>query len=128
MDIFHIQVFLFIFCNSSHDTETGTADMWETTNSKPLGPIIMIDQWETLRSSQIIFIALFFGGLYSTLLLQLLAGTANCAIMLSQNHFPEPNWRVLTFLHPILLCMITYEHCWRCPNTILPSTMWHRQG
>jgi hypothetical protein len=43
--------------------------MWGTTNSKPLGPIIMIDQRETLRSSQVIFITLFFAGLYSTLLL-----------------------------------------------------------
>jgi hypothetical protein len=33
--------YLFI-CNPSHNTETETAEMWETTNSKPLGPIIMI--------------------------------------------------------------------------------------
>jgi hypothetical protein len=28
--------------------------------------------------------------------------------MMSQNYFPEPNRYVLTFLHPILLCMFTY--------------------
>jgi hypothetical protein len=33
----------------------------------------------------------------------------------------------LTFCHPILLCMITYQHCWRCSNTMLPSTMWHQE-
>jgi hypothetical protein len=33
-----------------------------STNSKPLGPIIMIDQSEILSRSQVQFIALFFGG------------------------------------------------------------------
>jgi hypothetical protein len=28
--------------------------------------------------------------------------------LLSQNHFAEPEWHVLIFLHPILLCKITY--------------------
>jgi hypothetical protein len=27
--------------------------------------------------------------------------------MLGQNHFDEPNWHILTFLHPDLLCMVT---------------------
>jgi hypothetical protein len=31
--------------------ETGTANRWGTTNSKPPGPIIMIGQSETLSSS-----------------------------------------------------------------------------
>jgi hypothetical protein len=25
-----------------------------------------------------------------------------------KNHFAEPNWHVLTFLHPILICRVTY--------------------
>jgi hypothetical protein len=33
--------------------------------------------------------------------------TAMCPIMRSQNHFLEPNWQKLDFLHPILLCEIT---------------------
>jgi hypothetical protein len=33
-----------------------------TTNSKPPGPIIMIDQSEILSRSQVQFITLFFGG------------------------------------------------------------------
>ncbi len=70
-----------------------------TTNSKPPGPIIMMGQSsETLNSSssQIIFITLFSAG-------------AKCAIILSQNHFPEPNSHIfLTFLHPILWYRITY--------------------
>jgi hypothetical protein len=35
---------------------------WGTTNSKPPGAIIMIDQSEILRCSQVQFITLFFGG------------------------------------------------------------------
>jgi hypothetical protein len=49
------------FCNPAHgtETETETANRWETTNSKPLGLIIMIGQSQTGTNSQIIFIALF---------------------------------------------------------------------
>jgi len=39
--------------------ETGRANRWGTSNSKPLGPIIMMSQSETLRSSEITFIPLF---------------------------------------------------------------------
>jgi hypothetical protein len=28
--------------------------------------------------------------------------------MLSQNHFAEPKWHALTFLHLILTCRVTY--------------------
>jgi hypothetical protein len=28
--------------------------------------------------------------------------------MLGQNHFDKPNWHVLTSLHPILICKVTY--------------------
>jgi hypothetical protein len=31
--------------------------------------------------------------------------------MLSQNHSPELNPHILTFLHPIVLCRITYHAC-----------------
>jgi hypothetical protein len=79
----------------AHKTKTETTNRWGTTNSKPPGPIITMGQSETLNSSQIIFITLFSAG-------------ANCAIILSQNHFPEPNSHVLTFLHPILWYRITY--------------------
>jgi hypothetical protein len=51
-----------LFCNHTCKTETGTANRWETTNSKPLGPIIMTGRSETPSSSQIIFITLFFAG------------------------------------------------------------------
>ncbi len=38
-----------------------------------------------------------------------LSATASHTIMCSQDHFPEPNWHTLDFLHPILLCRITYR-------------------
>jgi hypothetical protein len=31
-----------------------------------------------------------------------------CANILGQKHFPEPNQQVLTYLHSILLCRVTY--------------------
>jgi hypothetical protein len=51
----------------------------------------------------------------------LLSGRANCAITLSQNHFPEPNQHIiLTFLHSIVMC--TY---W-APLEMLLSTYLYR--
>jgi hypothetical protein len=42
--------------------KTGTADARGTTNSKPPGPIIVIDQSQMLSCSQVQFITLFLGG------------------------------------------------------------------
>ncbi len=50
-----------LFSKPSHKTKIGTANRWETTNSRALGPIIMIGQSETGSSSQIIFITHFSG-------------------------------------------------------------------
>lgn len=43
------------------------------------------------------------------MLFRLLPIKATCAIMRSQNHFLEPNRHMLDFIHPILLCGITYR-------------------
>jgi hypothetical protein len=48
-----------LFCNPTHQTETGTANRWGTTSSKPPGPIIMMGESETVTRSQIIYITLF---------------------------------------------------------------------
>jgi len=96
-----------IFPNFTHKTKTGTANMWETTNNKLPGSIIMIGQSETGSSSQITFITLF-SNRYTALLCLLLV-SANCAKMLGENHFAKPNLYVLTFLHPILICRVTYQ-------------------
>jgi hypothetical protein len=39
-----------LFCNPTHKTRTGTANTWGTTNSKPLGSIIMMDPSYLLHS------------------------------------------------------------------------------
>jgi hypothetical protein len=46
--------------------------------------------------------------------------TATCAIMLSQNHFREPNCSYfdVSFIQ-ILVCRITYDHPWRCSYKIV---------
>jgi hypothetical protein len=51
--------YLLFFSNPTHQTRTWTANRWETTNSKPPGQIIMIDQSEIESDSQIISITLF---------------------------------------------------------------------
>jgi len=43
-----------LFCNPTRNTETGTAHRWGTTNTKPPGAIIMMDQSETLSTNDII--------------------------------------------------------------------------
>jgi hypothetical protein len=59
-NIFHIQVQLFtLFFNPTHKTESGIANRYGITNSKPPGPISMMGRSETLTSNQIIFITLF---------------------------------------------------------------------
>jgi len=52
----------FLFDNPTNKTETGTAYTWGTTNSKPPGPIIVINQLEILSRSQVQFITLSLGG------------------------------------------------------------------
>jgi hypothetical protein len=98
----------------------GQQNRWVTTNSKPHGPIIMIDQSESINSSQSdhIYYTIFSK---CTALLGLLPATPNCGIRLSQNHFPEPNSHILSFLHPILLCRSHAEHRWRCSHQRSPG-------
>ncbi len=66
----------FSFGNPISKTETGTANTWRTTNSKPPGPIIVINQSEILSSSQVQFITLFLGG--AQLCCAFLLATASC--------------------------------------------------
>ncbi len=54
-----------LFCNLTNKTETWRENRWGTTNNKPPGPIIMLGQSETMSSSQIIFITLFFSEVHS---------------------------------------------------------------
>ncbi len=79
-----------------------------TTNSKPHGPTIMIDQSETLSSSQIIFSTLF-----SATCTAVFASPFTSHCRLCNCAAPKPFWHlsryvyILTFLHPFSLCRIT---------------------
>ncbi len=55
-----------------------------------------------------------------------LQAPANCAKMLGQKHFAEPNQHVLTFLHSILICSVTSEHQWSCSKMHGIYTKWNR--
>jgi hypothetical protein len=77
-----------------------------TTSSKPPGPIIMLGQSKTGRSSQFIFITLFSSR--CTGLLAPFNSSTNQAQ--ERNHFLELNRHVLTFFHLIIsvLFRVTY--------------------
>jgi hypothetical protein len=47
-----------LFFHLAYKTKIGNAKRWETTKSKPLGPIIIMGQSEIQGSNQIIFITL----------------------------------------------------------------------
>ncbi len=103
--------YLLFFCNPSHKTETGTAKRWGTTNSKPLGPIIIMGQ-----KLDHIYCTLFCR---YTAFLRLFVATANDAIMLSQNQFPEP--KPISWAKPTCFDISSSvqdhthtEHGWRC--------------
>jgi hypothetical protein len=80
-----------LFSNPTHKTKTETPYRlwWETTDSNPPGTIKLSSQ--------------------STTRVRLCCASANGAKMLGQIHFGEPNWHVLIFFHPILICTVTYE-------------------
>ncbi len=98
--------FFFFFSNPIYTTKTRTANRWEITNSKPLGPIIMIGRSETRSSSQIIFIKLS------------LASVRLCCAFYQRQQTLQKCWiktillsqtqHVLTFLCPILMSKVTY--------------------
>jgi hypothetical protein len=59
--------------------KTETAYTWGTTNTKPPGPIIVIDQAEILSRSQVQFITLSLGGA------QLSPATASCTNLVQKS-------------------------------------------
>jgi len=94
-----------LFSNPTYKTKTGTAYRWETTNSKPPGPIRVLGQSETGSSSLLhnreesSLAGLGFAVPFTRL--------SKLAKMLGQNHFAQPNWHVFIFLHPILICRLS---------------------
>ncbi len=96
-----------LLCNPKDKTESGTLNRWGTTNSKSLGAIIW---WANQKHSAAIRSYLLHS--WERGLLRLFQATTNCIIIMSQNHFPDPNWNIsgifYLFLHPILLFKITW--------------------
>ncbi len=100
----HVSVVIYFFANLN--PKTGTANRWETTNSKSPRPIIMIGQSETESSnSHIIFITLF-SGMCTTLPCPVTSLNTLCMPLTSFNTlsknagpklFCEPNPRVFEF-------------------------------
>jgi len=84
----------FLFLATLPINETGNAYTWGTTNSKPRGPIIVVDQSEILSRSGAIYYTLF--GRCLTVL-RLLPASASCTNLVRKNQFRELNWHILTF-------------------------------
>jgi hypothetical protein len=85
-------VYFVATCNPTPpETEIGT----QKGRSRPPGPIIMMGQSETLTSSQITFTTFSSTGAHG-----------HCRIILSQNHFLEPNRHMWTFFHLSLVCRV----------------------
>jgi hypothetical protein len=99
--------FSFLFHPYTYLTETETVNSWETTNNKPPGPIIMIHQLERGSTNQIRFITLF--SCRCKALLRLLLASPTCVQYAQPNLFCWAKLVNLTFLHPMLLCWITYS-------------------
>jgi hypothetical protein len=93
-------IYFLFFPNPTH--KTGTANRWETTNSKTPGPIIMMARPETGSSSQVKSYLLHFSSLGGVRLCFAFL-RVHKAKMLSQNHFGYPSQHLLTFLHSILM-------------------------
>jgi hypothetical protein len=107
--IFHRSKFSYLFLwYPPYKTQIVTGNGWETTNSKPPGPIIIFGQSENKdqHSTHIYYIPSWQVHSVDCLF----RASANCATMLAQNHFPPPKGHLLTVLHPVLLCRVPY---WR---------------
>ncbi len=96
----------FYFGNPTNKIEIGTAYTRGTTNNKPPGPIIIIDQLEILSLSQVQFITLGFWR--CTTVFSTLPALTSCTNLVQKNQFPELNWHILTFTQLILLSGVTY--------------------
>ncbi len=123
-----------LFSNLTHKTKIKNANMWETTNSKPPGPIIMVAWSETRKQqpavsssrsqSDHICLDSLFGRRFALLCgfqpqqtVQKNAGT---------KPFCWVNWHVLTFLHPILTCSVTNSAAAEFALTPSIQSLWSR--
>ncbi len=95
-----------LFCNPTHKPETGIANRWGTTNSKPTGLIII------MSTSEIMFITLFS------------AGAHHCCALYQPLQTVELCWAKTIFLSQAGMFVLFFvqfycagshtEHHWRC--------------
>jgi len=96
-----------VFRNPTPMSETETANRWETTNSKPAGPIIMIGQSETWTSSQTIFI---YSLLWQVHVFDVPSTSqSKLCIYAGPKPFCWAKPAFLTPLHRALLCRVTHR-------------------
>ncbi len=107
----HRSLVILLFRNPAQ--KAGTANRWETTNSKPLGPIIMIGANGTSNH----IISHFFSP--SAHCFGCAPFTSYCKLWnyVEPKPFPEPNQHILIFLHQIFMCSVTY---WAPLGMVLP--------
>jgi hypothetical protein len=83
---------------------SGAANGWQTTNSKPPGPIIVIEESKIGNSSKIIFIILLSSR--CTALLRFLPASAS---KLSSTHKPFSRAKKLSFHFQVVKRLKTYD-------------------
>ncbi len=103
----HSSLVLFFFFIPTHKIKTGTANRWETINSKPPGPITMIGQSETQGAA-----------VRAYLLHSSLASVRLCCVFYQRQHTVHKCWAKTILLSQtsmfwiffiqILICRVTY--------------------
>jgi hypothetical protein len=112
----HPSLAIYSYATPTHKTETGTANRWGTCKSKPPGPISMMGQSKnTDHQSDHIYYTLLWRCIE---LLRLSPATAHTMqLCWAKTIFLSQTGTFWLFLHPILLCGITFwAHPWRCSS------------
>jgi len=113
----HPSLVISLFCNPTHKIETGTANRWGTLIANHLNQSLWLANQKhgaTVRSY------LLYSSLAGAqLFLQFLPTSANWANMQEKNHFPGPNRHMLTFLHQIIMCRVTYRAPLGCSYMVM---------
>jgi len=114
----HSSLVLFFFFIPTHKIKTGTANRWETIDSKPPGPITMIGQSETQGAA-----------VRAYLLHSSLASVRLCCVFYQRQHTVHKCWAKTILLSQtsmfwlffiqILICRVTY---WALVELLLRSS------
>ncbi len=92
-----------LFWKRTHKTKGGSPNRWETTNSKPHGPTIMIDQLVRL-----VFITCSLQ-VHKQLCCPFYLPEQTVQKWWAKTILLNPTTHTLVFLHPIFTCRVTYS-------------------